>query len=145
RLSCINNLKQIGTAFHTYHDTYVAFPNSDNGGSITRSSAFTAILPYLEQGNTYVLYNFSLGNSDPANEQAVSQKISVYLCPSAVFRREVPILACDGNSRAPGTYAVSVTTDDPWGTYATGNPHNGAIVNTGSGSTGMRDLIDGSS
>jgi type II secretory pathway pseudopilin PulG len=144
RISCANNLKQIGLAFHNYHDTYKYFPNTDAGGSITRASAFTAILAHLEQGNTYSLYDFSLGNSDPVNLQAVSQRIEVYLCPSGVFRRKVPIAGCDVNDRAPGTYAVCTGSGDPWGTVA-GAPHNGAIVEHGSGITGMSDILDGTS
>jgi len=145
RVSCANNLKQMGLAFHLYHDTNRYFPNSDPGGSIAMASAFTAILPYLEQGNTYQLYDFTKGNSDPKNLAAVSQRIDVYLCPSAPIRRAVPTPGCDANDRAPGTYAVCVGSGDPWGTTATGNPHNGAIVNTNSGTTGLRDILDGAS
>ncbi len=145
RLSCSNNLKQIGLAFHNYHDTYRYFPNTDAGGSITRASAFTAILPYLEQGPAYDLYNFSLGNSDPTNKAVVSQQIEVYLCPSASMRRKVPTAGCDDNDRAPGTYAVCTGSGDPWGTSASGSPMNGAIVNSGSGTTGLRDILDGTS
>jgi prepilin-type N-terminal cleavage/methylation domain-containing protein len=144
RISCSNNLKQIALAFHNYHDTYKYFPNSDAGGSITRASAFTAILAHLEQGNTYSLYDFSLGNSDPVNLQAVSQRIEVYLCPAASFRRKVPISGCDANDRAPGTYAVCTGSGDPWGSVA-GTPHNGAIVEHGSGITAMQDILDGTS
>jgi prepilin-type N-terminal cleavage/methylation domain-containing protein len=144
RSQCKNNLKQIGLAFHNYHDSFNAFPNTEVGGTggLTRASAFAAILPYLDQAP---LYNFSLGNSDAPNLQAVSQRITVYLCPTAVFRRAVPISGCDANDRAPGTYAVSSSSVDPWGTFASGNPHNGAIVNTGSGRTRMADMIDGTS
>jgi prepilin-type N-terminal cleavage/methylation domain-containing protein len=145
RISCSNNLKQIGLAFQNYHDTFKYFPNSDAGGSITRASAFTAVLPYLEQSNTYALYDFGLGNSDPPNLKAVSQRIEIYLCPSASLRRQVPIPGCDANDRAPGTYAVCTGSGDAWGTAAGGPPHNGAIVEHGSGITGMRDILDGTS
>jgi prepilin-type N-terminal cleavage/methylation domain-containing protein/prepilin-type processing-associated H-X9-DG protein len=145
RTQCTNNLKQIGLAMQNYHDVQRAFPNSDTGGSISRASAFTPILPYLEQTPAYSLYNFSLGNSDAPNLQVVSQKLSVYLCPSAVLRREIPISGCDTNDRAPGTYAVSTGDDDPYGTLTGSIPNNGAIVEHGSGITRMRDFTDGTS
>lgn len=145
RTQCSNNLKQIGLAIHNYHDTHNRFPLSTIDVSLSRSGIFASILPFLDQGNTYQQYNFSLGNTDPANLLAVSQRIPVYLCPTAPFRRPVPIPGCDANSRAPGTYAASTGSLDPYGSVAGGNPNNGAIVNVSSGSTSMRDLTDGSS
>jgi prepilin-type N-terminal cleavage/methylation domain-containing protein len=147
RTQCKNNLKQISLAIHNYHDVFNLFPATEVGGTGTlmRASAFLAILPYLEQASTFTLYNPSLGNSDPANMMAVQQLIPAYLCPSAPLRRQIPIPVCDANNRAPGTYAVSTGSGDPWGTLATGNPHNGAIVGPMSGRTGMRDIVDGTS
>jgi len=143
RTSCVNNLKQMGIAFHNYHDTYRTFPNMDNGGipgAFNGASAFAAVLPFLEQGNAYQLYNFGLGNSDPANRAVVSQEIDVFLCPSSVMRREVPKSGCDDNDRAPGTYATCSGSLSPWGA-----DNNGAIVNSLTGSTGMSHLTDGTS
>lgn len=147
RTQCKNNLKQISLAIHNYHDTFDIFPNSEVGGTgtLARASLFVAILPYLEQGNTFTLYDPALGNSHPINMAAVSQVIPTYLCPSAPLRRQIPISGCDVNDRAPGTYAISTGSGDPWGTLATGNPHNGAIVSTASGRTRMRDITDGTS
>lgn len=147
RTQCRNNLKQIGLAIHNYHDTHSVFPSTEVGGTgtLARASAFVAILPNLEQTSTYTLYNPSLGNSDPVNMPAVQQVIPTYLCPSAPLRRPVPISNCDANNRAPGTYAVSTGSGDPWGTLAAGNPHNGAIVSPASGRTSLRDITDGTS
>jgi len=143
RTQCSNNLKQMALALHNYHDVYSAFPNYDNGGSIANASAFVSILPFLDQAPMFNLYNFSLGNSAPENEQVVRQRIPAYLCPTAVIRREVPISGCDSNNRAPGTYAVCTGSDDPYGTIEDGNPNNGAIVSSGSGITKIRDFTDG--
>jgi prepilin-type N-terminal cleavage/methylation domain-containing protein len=147
RTQCKNNLKQISLAMHNYHDTFTVFPNAEVGGTgtLAKASAFVAILPYLEQTNTFSLYNPSLGNSDAVNMTAVKQFIPAYLCPSAPLRRQIPISGCDANDRAPGTYAVCTGSGDPWGMLATGNPHNGAIVNPASGKTAMRDITDGTS
>ena len=147
RTQCRNNLKQISLAIHNYHDVFNLFPATEVGGTgtLARASAFVAILPHLEQSGVFTLYNPSLGNSDPINMAAVQQLIPAYLCPSSPLRRQIPISACDANNRAPGTYAVSTGSGDPWGSLATGNPHNGAIVGPGSGKTQMRDITDGTS
>lgn len=144
---CRNNLKQIALAIHNYHDVFSIFPNSEVGGTgtLAKASLFVAILPYLDQANISVLYDPARGNSDPVNLAAVRQTIPVYLCPSAPMRRVVPITGCDINDRAPGTYAICTGSGDPWGAKATGNPHNGSIVNPASGRTALRDIIDGSS
>lgn len=145
RSQCSNNLKQMGLAFHTYHENFGAFPGSETGGigTLAKASAFVPILPFLEQQNNYVKYNSSVGNSDPLNMSVVSQIIPGYMCPSAIMRRTVPIDGCDTNNRAPGTYAVCTGSLDSKGTIATGNPNNGAIVNPGSGSTKISDIRDG--
>jgi prepilin-type N-terminal cleavage/methylation domain-containing protein len=147
RTQCRNNLRQIALAIHNYHDIFNLFPSTEVGGTgtLAKASAFVAILPYLEQSGVFTLYNPSLGNSDLINMAAVRQVIPAYLCPSSPLRRQIPISACDANDRAPGTYAVSTGSGDPWGSLATGNAHNGAIVGPGSGRTQMRDITDGTS
>ena len=110
RTHCKNNLKQIGLAFHTYHDTYNRFPpRGVSGGpppntNQAREGAWcwaSMILPYLEQGT--ISDQLKVGQSnliprDPANmtniddyttaaantpESLFTTPISVYLCPSA--------------------------------------------------------------
>lgn len=141
KTQCRNNLKQLGIAIHNYHDAHSVLPNSEVGGTgtLARASAFIAILPYMDQAPAYALYNFSLGNSDPANLQVVSQRIPGFICPSAVIRRNVPISGCDANDRAPGTYAFSTGSTDPYGV------NNGAIVNAATGKTRIGDFTDGTS
>src|SRR5687767_6616530 len=74
RMQCLNNLKQISLAVHNYHDTFLMLPKGEANGTYSGSSALTALLPYLEQGNAYQLYDFTKGNSDPANQQVVQQR-----------------------------------------------------------------------
>lgn len=144
RTSCQNNLKQIALAVHNYHDTMNWLPPASTAANLAGSSGFAAILPYLEQSNSYSLYDFSRGNSDPVNLQVVSQRIPTYLCPACVFVREVPIPGCDANDRAPGTYAFCVGSNDPWGAArAGGQPTNGAISTAGSPPTKFASIVDG--
>src|ERR671911_191091 len=56
RMSCTNNLKQLGLAVHNYESTYSMLPHpgqcdSTGGGSTTYMihSTFTLLLPYIEQ------------------------------------------------------------------------------------------------
>jgi prepilin-type N-terminal cleavage/methylation domain-containing protein/prepilin-type processing-associated H-X9-DG protein len=50
RLSCTNNLKQIGLAIHNYHDTEGGLPVEGTNQGV---SIYTKLLPYIEQGNVY--------------------------------------------------------------------------------------------
>src|SRR5688572_27253249 len=60
RMQCKNNLKNIGLAFHNYHDTAQFFPMSYmvDVGNFNAHGWGTMILPYLEQGNLYAKYDF---------------------------------------------------------------------------------------
>ena len=70
KMSCSNNLKQIGLAMRTYHNTYNSLPNtgnyiwhrqSNNGRAWTETSHgsnLVKILPFLEQDPLYNQLNF---------------------------------------------------------------------------------------
>jgi hypothetical protein len=54
QIDIANNLKQIGLAMHSYHDTYGTFPPAavyDKDGKKALLSWRVLILPFLEQGN----------------------------------------------------------------------------------------------
>ncbi|TWU23112.1 hypothetical protein Pla52o_26470 [Novipirellula galeiformis] len=87
RMSCGNNLKQIGLAMHNYHDSLGSFPT----GAYTSCCYGTwlpLILPYMEQGNLAELY-VDWGNtsgfsySSTLNKTNVTTKrIPAFSCPS---------------------------------------------------------------
>jgi len=151
RTQCKNHLKQIGLAIHNYHDVYTTFPNANANSELSGGSLFTSILPLIDQGNAFNLYDFNLTNSDPYNVKVTSQVIPFYLCPTSPMRRAVPSCSSD-NGRAPGHYAVCIGSKDynQYWPYTPGTPQpvlNGAIVFTGSsvGKTKFRDFTDGTS
>jgi prepilin-type N-terminal cleavage/methylation domain-containing protein len=79
RTQCQNNLKQIGLAFHAYHDNYKNLPNGGRNTGTGTSSTVKAdhswcyhILPFIEQQSVTKLSNSKL---DVA-------LVAVYLCPS---------------------------------------------------------------
>src|SRR5262245_12771733 len=70
RSQCINNLKQMGIAFHNYNSANGALPpakiysgscsvGSNPGGLVLNTTAFTMILGFIEQTSLLNAYNFS--------------------------------------------------------------------------------------
>jgi prepilin-type N-terminal cleavage/methylation domain-containing protein len=94
RMSCSNNLKQLGLAMHSYHDAKSQLPS---GGAHNRDGADAAsadstswgpswavsILPYIEQDNLYKGYNYALERArDGVNAAVVGVEIKTFKCPS---------------------------------------------------------------
>jgi prepilin-type N-terminal cleavage/methylation domain-containing protein/prepilin-type processing-associated H-X9-DG protein len=88
RMSCTNNLKQIGLALHGYHGTNGKFPSSEQvpvNPNPTYKQNFTGVtllLPFIEQDNIYKSINFTLGSNDPVNLPLQSSDIAIFNCPS---------------------------------------------------------------
>jgi prepilin-type N-terminal cleavage/methylation domain-containing protein len=89
RMSCSNNIKQLGLAMHNYHDTNGFFsaamydkvaPGNPSGTSHSWR-AFT--LDYIEQGNLGKIYDHNQHWFAPANANAIASKIKTFRCPSA--------------------------------------------------------------
>ncbi len=81
RISCQNNLHQIGLAAHHYEGV--------NGGLPPRCQTTTpyrgwgpALLPYLEQDTVARIYHFDLSFWDPANARAVGVPVKTFICPA---------------------------------------------------------------
>jgi prepilin-type N-terminal cleavage/methylation domain-containing protein/prepilin-type processing-associated H-X9-DG protein len=85
RSQCQNNLKQLGLAFHNYHDANNGLPSNirPNAVSTVRVRWATFLLPYFEQENLYRNINQSLNWSDPVNTPFTSQRLKVLECPAA--------------------------------------------------------------
>jgi len=96
RMSCSNNMRQIGLATLNYESTYQRLPSSGQGTNFQttppstvfdKHSAFTAILPYLEQSNIYQQMDLRFAyNQAPGNIAAAKQVVSQFICPSNALR-----------------------------------------------------------
>src|SRR3954451_17135435 len=68
RIQCTNNLKQIGLALHNYESANGVFPpgriNTYVAGNGHCWSAYSQMLPFLEQGPIFDAMNFGM-NPDP--------------------------------------------------------------------------------
>lgn len=104
RMTCANNLKQIGLAWHNHHDAVGRFPTAGDDGPTNCCSPDTGyfdryswtyhILPYLEQDNIY-----KLGQT---NRSALeSALVKTYYCPT---RRQIRLYQ---GSLAKCDYAAS--------------------------------------
>lgn len=88
RMSCSNNLRQVGIAIHNYHDTLTKLPpgrimvTSPNGTS-TVNGVLTLIMPYAEQGNLESRYDYAKGFDHPDNQPAIQTHVKFYVCPSS--------------------------------------------------------------
>ena len=96
RTQCRNNLKQIGIAFHNYHDVHQCFPmgamgvryGEMQGIDVERGFTWMAyLLPMLEQSSLYSELNFSapavmLTPAVNSNETRLSASLAAFLCPS---------------------------------------------------------------
>jgi len=123
RMSCGNNMKQLGLAMHNYHDTYRVVPyGSDNRGRLWSA----LLLPYLEQTalhDTLLPQESGPGNWDAdgsPNEIACGTYLTVYRCPSMpipqfVTNEDIP-------NRVPASYrgnAGNEATSDDTSTIVT--------------------------
>jgi prepilin-type N-terminal cleavage/methylation domain-containing protein/prepilin-type processing-associated H-X9-DG protein len=81
RLSCENNMKQLGLAVQNRASVFGGIVTGRNtNGHIAYWGAL--ILPEIEQGAVAAIYDYSKSFSDPANLPAAQVQIKTYLCPA---------------------------------------------------------------
>jgi prepilin-type N-terminal cleavage/methylation domain-containing protein len=99
RTQCTNNLKQIGLAFHSYHDTFKALPPGridQNGGA----TWCVLLLPYIEQPALFKEWDMKKLYYDQSPAM-VSSQVPTWYCPA---RRSAAdnMLSNSGDGGLPG-------------------------------------------
>jgi prepilin-type processing-associated H-X9-DG protein len=90
RMSCRNQLKQIGLALEQYHKEHGTYPPAytvDANGRPLHSWR-TLLLPYLEEEMLYKTIDLTKPWDDPVNERAMKTVVNAYECPSHSFDSE---------------------------------------------------------
>jgi prepilin-type N-terminal cleavage/methylation domain-containing protein/prepilin-type processing-associated H-X9-DG protein len=105
RMSCSNNLKQIGLGLHNQHGSLGQFPNAGSDGPNTNCCNATTrvgwtwmyhLLPYIEQDNVF----------NNTNNTVVAQTaIKTYYCPS---RRQAVLYSNGGRSDYAGNGGLNM-------------------------------------
>ena len=101
RLSCANNLKQIGLALHNHESTFQYFPSAGDYPIISAPniraskswSVHSRLLPFIEQENLQRLIDFTKAYDVQPN--VTQQKIPMFICPSepkAIPRQDPPLV-----------------------------------------------------
>jgi prepilin-type N-terminal cleavage/methylation domain-containing protein/prepilin-type processing-associated H-X9-DG protein len=91
RLSCTNNLKQIGLALHQFENTKGGFPPCEIQGPYPPMGVPTNVqhgwgvflLPYLEQQPLANLYHWDVVFVDPRNQPVAATQLKILQCPAA--------------------------------------------------------------
>lgn len=148
RISCTNNLKQLGLALHNYHAAMNCFP----GLGTTTATSFSAqakLLPFVEQQNLQKLVDFKqplyLGSShsqtlNPVQAEAARTSLSLFRCPSdsaeALYEEKAGQWLAGGNYMVCGGSGTGTNYDLRY-------PSDGMFY-YGS-ARGFREMTDGSS
>jgi prepilin-type N-terminal cleavage/methylation domain-containing protein/prepilin-type processing-associated H-X9-DG protein len=146
RMKCENNLKQIGLALHSYHDSYGAFPCGWYGGTGGLTLYYTTwgvqILPYLEQTSLWNL-TFAWLQANPgypwqASNPSIAFNMPMYICPS-----NTQPTACPAAASGLGTPVSLFSYLGNAGTIS-GPPSSDGVLYANS-AVRITDITDGSS
>jgi len=135
RMSCTNNMKQIGLGLHMYHDTFHTLPAGWRGFDPANGQPHwfglpgwawsAAILPYMEQTAIYDnLIHLDLPVSDPVNDAARVAAIPIFRCPTDTGETTFDLY---GGEPAVGpvlTYPIRIATGNYIGAFGTIDFHH---------------------
>jgi prepilin-type N-terminal cleavage/methylation domain-containing protein/prepilin-type processing-associated H-X9-DG protein len=152
RMSCANNLKQIGLALHRFHDARGKFPPGQVQGPYPQAGVYGStqhgwavfILPYIEQQPLWALYRLDVMLYEPLNQDVVARPLKIFWCPSAPEQDRYytgGVFAANGTKGACGDYAPTfqvdpaLATGDSWGVLVPNSMTPIAAITDGTSNT----------
>lgn len=112
RVTCSNNLRQLGLALHNHHSAFREFPgysefglsgNPSGGAKFQLQSWVVPVAPFFDSGGLAAQYDKTTFFADVPNQPVVSQVIPTLICPSSA--RSGPTFVTDFD---PNDYNVGV-------------------------------------
>ncbi len=160
RMSCTNNLHQLGLSMHNYEGTHGKLPPAFRGIAEPPFNALPAYFfswstlaelnPYLEQTNIYNQMNLKLPiympptyNISADNQFAVQQVVKLFLCPSD--RTPTPAGGYGVPVLGPTNYAACLGSGTTAGGPPFGSPWDADGVFRAKLGTKITDITDGTS
>ena len=104
RMSCTNNLKQVGLALHNYHDTHASFPPMRTSPSSEVSgytgawgcvSFYVALYPFMEQTSRW---DAVISKGDESHQ--LSGWSEVWDCSTTEFAAPISMMGCPSDATA---------------------------------------------
>ena len=144
RTQCKNNLKQIGLAFHNYHETFGKIPPSACvNNKVTSNSSWSIqgrLMPYLEQANLYNQIDLSIGwSSFPVIS---GFRVPVYACPTDIKANRLRDTGSNGIMLYPTCYGFNMGT---WMVYNPSTNAGGDGITFPNASLSLSQVTDGTS
>jgi prepilin-type N-terminal cleavage/methylation domain-containing protein/prepilin-type processing-associated H-X9-DG protein len=97
RMSCSNNLKQLGLAFHNHETALGHFPQARNPWPLVHSG-LSRLLPFVEQENVQKLVDYTTPLSSAQNVAASQTTLKLFVCPSDPAGGRVPGMTDSGTN-----------------------------------------------
>lgn len=150
RMSCSNNLKQIGLAFHNYESAFKAFPGAyyvnQPAPPYNIQPCLVGLLPFIEQSALYQQYDsrvtpstVSYGTIGIANAAVIANPLATFICPSApgsaverTYTATIPAgallpgMPAASWKAAPSDYAITTGVRATYGNIAYSNNQGGS-------------------
>lgn len=124
RMSCGNNIKQMGLAFHAHNDTKRRLPYARSSNNLRAHSWVVRILPFIEQAQAYQQFTTALPGAG-LHWGGVHDLSNTTFQASGALKTQIPAMVCPSSSRTTRNTTETVPGGGGFcGDYAVNTGHN---------------------